>query len=50
MRHNGLANLRKVSGAAVAFARAVTDASGGRCSDLLGVIAGDDPSQLNPFR
>ena len=34
--HNGLAHLPPVSGAAVANARAVTDASGGQCSDLLG--------------
>ena len=34
---NGLDHLLPASGAAVAFARAVTDASGGQCSDLLGV-------------
>ena len=35
LRPNGLAHLSPVSGAAVAVARAVTDAVGGQCSDLL---------------
>jgi hypothetical protein len=34
---NGLAHMQPVSGAAYAFAIAVTDTSGGKCSELLRV-------------